>query len=257
MLHAAIQPMTDDDSATFADRPPVPSAPLVSPTIYTAARDPYGFSRQPNIPAIMVIILVHALLIGMLIQVRSHGMRVQDAKLTVVNLAPPPPPPPSASAAPPQPSAPEVIAPPPIVQTPVPLPQAVQTSPVPQSISAPAPTLAVVAGPAPPTTMPSAPPSLIQGGDIGTQMVSGKPPRYPIESRRTREQGTVVLQLILGVDGTVETIMVSQSSGFSRLDNAARDAVKHWRWKPTLRDGQPMRVRGLVEIPFVLRPDPD
>ncbi|MFP5433347.1 MAG: energy transducer TonB, partial [Alphaproteobacteria bacterium] len=102
-----------------------------------------------------------------------------------------------------------------------------------------------------------APPSLIQGGDIGTQMVSGKPPRYPIESRRKREQGTVVLQLILGVDGTVETIMVSQSSGFSRLDNAARDAVKHWRWKPTLRDGQPMRVRGLVEIPFVLRPDPD
>tara|TARA_R110000868_G_scaffold14689_10_gene68097 strand:- start:4065 stop:4382 length:318 start_codon:yes stop_codon:yes gene_type:complete len=105
--------------------------------------------------------------------------------------------------------------------------------------------------------MPSAPPSLIQGGDIGTQMVSGKPPRYPIESRRKREQGTVVLQLILGVDGTVETIMVSQSSGFSRLDNAARDAVKHWRWKPMLRDGRSMRVRGLVEIPFVLRPDPD
>ena len=102
MLYAAIQPMTDDDSAIFADRPPVPSAPLISPTIYTAARDPYGFSRQPNIPAIMVIILVHALLIGMLIQMRSHGMRVQEAKLTVVNLAPPPPPPHSASAAPPQ-----------------------------------------------------------------------------------------------------------------------------------------------------------
>lgn len=257
MLHAAIQPMTDDDSATFADRPPVPSAPLVPPTIYTAARDPYGIHRRPNIPAITAIILVHALLIGMLIQVRSHVMRLQEAKLTVVNLAPPPPPPHSASAAPPQPSAPEVIAPPPIVQTPVPLPQAIQTSPVPQAVSTPAPALEALAGPAAPTALPPAPPSLIQGGDIGTQMVSGKPPRYPIESRRKREQGTVVLQLILGVDGTVETIMVSQSSGFSRLDNAARDAVKHWRWKPMLRDGQPMRVRGLVEIPFVLRPDPD
>jgi protein TonB len=257
MLHAAIRPMMDDDSAIFADRPPVPSAPLVSPTIYTAARDPYGFRRQPNIPAIMVIILVHALLIGMLIQVRSHGMRVPEEKLTVVNLSPPPPPPPSASAAPLQPSAPEVIVPPPIVQTPVPRPQAVQTFPVPQAVSTPAPTVVAVAGPAAPTSLPPAPPSLIQGGDIGAQMMSGRPPRYPIESRRKREQGTVVLQLILGINGTVETIMVSQSSGFSRLDNAARDAVKHWRWKPMLRDGQPIRVQGLVEIPFVLRPDPD
>ena len=86
-------------------------------------------------------------------------------------------------------------------------------------------------------------------------MVSGKPPRYPIDSRRKREQGTVVLALTLSLDGVVETIALAQSSGFKRLDDAARDAVRSWRWKPVLRNGQPMRVKGLVEIPFILRAD--
>ncbi|GLV24457.1 hypothetical protein TomTYG45_08980 [Sphingobium sp. TomTYG45] len=84
-------------------------------------------------------------------------------------------------------------------------------------------------------------------------MVAGKPPRYPIESRRKREQGTVILSLTLGVDGAVESLTIAQSSGFSRLDVAAREAVRSWRWKPMIRDGQPVRVKGVVEIPFVLR----
>ena len=94
---------------------------------------------------------------------------------------------------------------------------------------------------------------IVQGGDLGTQMIAGKPPRYPVESRRKREQGTVLLALTLGLDGAVESLSIAQSSGFARLDNAARDAVRGWRWKPVMRDGQPVRVKGVVEIPFVLR----
>ena len=86
-------------------------------------------------------------------------------------------------------------------------------------------------------------------------MVSGKPPRYPIESRRKREQGTVVLALTLGIDGTVESIAINRSSGHARLDTAAFDAVRGWRWQPTIRGRQPVRVRGIVEIPFILRGD--
>ena len=113
----------------------------------------------------------------------------------------------------------------------------------------------IAPAPAPvPAALP-APPSLIQAGDLGTQMVSGKPPRYPVESRRKREQGTVVLALTLGVDGTVESIAINRSSGHARLDTAARDAVRGWRWQPTIRGGQPVRVRGIVEIPFILRGD--
>ena len=51
----------------------------------------------------------------------------------------------------------------------------------------------------------------------------------------------------------MESLSIAQSSGFARLDNAARDAVRGWRWKPVMRDGQPVRVKGVVEIPFVLR----
>ncbi len=91
------------------------------------------------------------------------------------------------------------------------------------------------------------------GGDLSAQMVSGKPPRYPIESRRKREQGTVVLALTLGLDGAVESLTIARSSGFSRLDDAARDAVRKWRWRPMIQQGQPVKVKGVVEIPFVLQ----
>jgi protein TonB len=84
-------------------------------------------------------------------------------------------------------------------------------------------------------------------------MIAGKPPRYPVESRRKREQGTVLLALTLAPDGSVDTIAVARSSGFSRLDNAALDAVRRWRWKPMVQQGQPVRVKGVVEIPFVLQ----
>lgn len=147
------------------------------------------------------------------------------------------------------------MAPPPIIQTPVP-PVQIATTPDPVPVPSP---VAVSAPPSPPApaapVMAAAAPSVVQVGDIGAQMVSGKPPRYPIDSRRKREQGTVVLALVVGTDGGVESIGIARSSGFARLDDAARDAVKHWRWRPIIHDGQAVRVKGVVEIPFVIRTD--
>lgn len=85
-------------------------------------------------------------------------------------------------------------------------------------------------------------------------MISGDPPRYPMESRRRKEQGIVELSVVVGIDGRVETISVSRSSGHSRLDDVALRAVRKWRWEPTLRNGVATKVRGIVEIPFVLQP---
>lgn len=84
-------------------------------------------------------------------------------------------------------------------------------------------------------------------------MIAGRPPRYPLESRRKREQGTVLLMLTLALDGSVESVAISRSSGFARLDDAALDAVRRWRWNPVIQDGEPVRVRGVVEIPFLLK----
>jgi len=256
MLQAASQPI--DDRTSIAEpsfAPMVASGPVefLPPVKPGPAASRYGARSRPNLTVIAAILAVHALALGALIQVRHQTHRAEVAKLTVVNLSPPPPPP-SSQTPPPPPSAPQVVAPPPIVRTPPPPAPVVQTSPDPVPVPTPAPTVAVSPGPPAPVAVPTAAPSLVQNGDLGTQMVAGKPPRYPVESRRKHEQGTVVLTLILAVDGSVESIVVSQSSGSPRLDDAARDAVKGWRWKPTIRGGQPMRVKGVVEIPFILRP---
>jgi protein TonB len=254
MLQAASLPIDDYDAVSEQAIQPAPAMPRspVAAGPATAAR--YGARSRPNLPAIAAILALHALAIGALIQVRNHVQRMDVAKLTVVNLTPPPPPP-AAEAPPPPPTKHAVVAPPPIVQTPVPV-QTVQTTPDPTPVPTLTPVAVTVAVPGPPApAAPPTPPSIVQGGDLGAQMVAGKPPRYPVESRRKHEQGTVVLSLIVGLDGAVESINVAQSSGSSRLDNAARDAVKGWRWKPILRSGQPVRVKGVVEIPFILRTD--
>lgn len=250
MLQAASLPADDYDAVSEQGVQPVSVAPSSPPVFHTPSSARYGARSRPNLTAIAAILAIHALAIGALIQVRQHVRRAEETKLTVVNLTPPPPP--AAQAPPPPPSRPEVVAPPPIVQTPVPPVQTVQTTPDPAPKPTPAPVIVAVPGPPAPVA-PPAPPSLVQGGDLGAQMVAGKPPRYPVESRRKHEQGTVVLSLIVGLDGAVESIDVAQSSGSSRLDNAARDAVKGWRWRPILRSGQPVRVKGVVEIPFILR----
>ena len=245
----------DGDMPLRADGPaPVPShlAPVVASVSSGASR--YGQGARPNIAAIAAILLVHAALIGAVLQARSQVQKAQEARLTVVNLTSAPPPP-AAEAPPPPPATPQVVAPPPIVRTPTATPPAIQTTPDPVPVAAPVPVAMIAPAPAPVPAAPPAPPSLIQAGDLGTQMVSGKPPRYPIESRRKREQGTVVLALTPGIDGTVESIAINRSSGHARLDTAARDAVRGWRWQPTIRGGQPVRVRGIVEIPFILRGD--
>lgn len=210
----------------------------------------YGERRSLNLPAIAAILLIHAVAITAIMQVRQHSIARKEASLTVVNLSPPPPPP--AAEEPPPPSQPEIVAPPPLVRVPLPPVQQVVTTPVPSPVLTP-----VIAAPTPiaasaPAAI-SAPPSTVQSSDLSTRMLSGKPPRYPIESRRKHEQGTVLLSLTLGLDGKVSVINIAKSSGFARLDDAARDAVRGWRWAPTVRDGQAVMVRGLVEIPFMLQ----
>ncbi|WP_336970104.1 energy transducer TonB [Sphingobium aromaticiconvertens] len=250
MFHAAARAeevgLFDGDSLAGG-----PVASLAVPAFEPASiASRYGERRSINLPAIAAILLVHVVAITAIMQVRQHIIARKEASLTVVNLSPPPPPP--ASEEQPPPSQPEIVAPPPLVRVPLPPVQKIVTTPVPSPMPTP-----VIAAPKPiaasaPVAV-SAPPSTVQSSDLSTRMLSGKPPRYPIESRRKREQGTVLLSLTLGVDGKVSVINIAKSSGFARLDDAARDAVRNWRWAPTVRDGQAVMVRGLVEIPFMLQ----
>lgn len=114
-------------------------------------------------------------------------------------------------------------------------------------------TPAVVAAPkAAPAAAPAAP-GPVSVPNLNTNLLSGAPPAYPNASRRKREQGTVVLRLVISEDGRVVSAVVSRSSGFAALDEAAVAAVRKWRWSPTMSDGRAVSITGLVQIPFVLK----
>lgn len=220
-------------------------------------RSRYGEARRPNVIALLGAAgIVGGTLAAMLALNVVQAHKQAHPRLVVAQLdapRPPAPPPPPRSAPQPvkeavQSVSPVVVPPPPLVLTSA--PATISTSP------APAPVPVVVPGPpvpSAPAVAVAAPPRMENAGDLSSKMIAADPPRYPVDSRRKHEQGTVVLLVILGTDGKVADISVSRSSGFDRLDKAALSAVRHWKWSPTRRDGAPVMVRGLVEIPFVLQ----
>lgn len=231
---------------------PVSAAPQSRAVPHHHPAGRYGEGRRFPLPAILLAIGIHVALAPALFSLGYQAVKTREASLTAVNLAPPPPPRPAAPAQTESETLPTTVEP---VTTSVPSPL---PRPVIMTIPSAVPQLPPMAVAAPqaaapaPAPAPPAPPSTVTSDALGTRMISGSPPRYPVECRRRKEQGVVELLLILGTDGRVETISVGKSSGFARLDDAALGAVRRWRWAPTMRDGAPVKVRGVVEIPFVL-----
>lgn len=77
-------------------------------------------------------------------------------------------------------------------------------------------------------------------------------PRYPPQSRRLREQGLVVLRVLIDEKGQACSIEVETSSGHSRLDHAAKEAVARAAFRPYVEDGEPRRALVLIPIEFSL-----
>lgn len=77
-------------------------------------------------------------------------------------------------------------------------------------------------------------------------------PRYPPQSRRLREQGLVVLRVVIDEHGAASSIEIETSSGHARLDDAAREAVLRAAFRPYVEDGEPRRALVLIPIEFAL-----
>jgi periplasmic protein TonB len=75
-------------------------------------------------------------------------------------------------------------------------------------------------------------------------------PQYPTEAGRKRIEGTVVLMAVIGKDGAVRDVRVE--SGPPLLAQAAIDAVRQWRYKPYLLNGEPVEVDSHITINFTL-----
>jgi len=81
-------------------------------------------------------------------------------------------------------------------------------------------------------------------------LIHDVPPIYPPEAGRARIEGTVVLLAMIGKDGTVRDVRVQ--SGSPALAQAAIDAVKQWRYRPYLLNGEPVEVDSQITINFTL-----
>lgn len=77
-------------------------------------------------------------------------------------------------------------------------------------------------------------------------------PVYPRSARKLGETGKVSLRVELDETGRLVSSDVAQSSGYSRLDEAALAAVKSWRCQPAMRDGQALRIVSIESFEFNL-----
>jgi len=100
---------------------------------------------------------------------------------------------------------------------------------------------------------PSSPPQPVRvGGEIRPpQRVTDVTPIYPQIARAARVEGIVILEAVIAEDGAVRDVRVLRS--LPLLDAAAIDAVRQWRFTPTLLNGQPVPVVMTVTVAFKLR----
>ena len=92
--------------------------------------------------------------------------------------------------------------------------------------------------------------------DIGKLEVLYQPDAdayYPSFSKRSGEQGTVIVRLIIDQAGNVEDIALLQSSSFPRLDRAASEIGRRYRFKPFVVNGSPQRISTNLLIKFNLK----
>lgn len=213
-----------------------------------------------------IVVGFHALLLAAILRLDPELRRAVDPVLVSIISAPRPveTPPPSA----PPPERPRAVPRP----SPAPAPAATPQPPVEVAPSAaitldaappasPAPAAPAVAPPAPAAAAESPAAAPVP---VAPKPVAATPPRfdaaylnnprpdYPRAARRLGEHGKVVLRVFVSAQGAAEKIEIATSSGFPRLDQAARDAVDRWRFVPARRGEDAVGAWVLVPITFVL-----
>ena len=103
--------------------------------------------------------------------------------------------------------------------------------------------------------VPNQPKMLVQKVRVSSGVAQGMlirqvRPEYPALARQARVQGLVVLQAIIGKDGSVENLRLI--SGHPLLAPAALDAARQWQYKPYYLNGEPVEVKTYINVNFTL-----
>lgn len=140
----------------------------------------------------------------------------------------------------------------PVVLLSTPAPAVVSESPAPQMTVQLTPPKSTVA----PAVLRAALPAIQEGprtvAASAVQFLQAPAVVVPAMSRRLGESGTVVLKVVVDVRGLPRQIVLHQSSGYSRLDEQALQAMRQARFKPYMENGEPQEMLVLTPIEYEL-----
>lgn len=219
---------------------------------------PRWHARSDTAMSLLLAVLLHA---AMIVTVSAHQVSQKEtgtphllqASLIIESPPRPEPPQPKPVEVQPEPPRPK---PPKAVERPKPkriVARASEQAPPAESIALPEPPpvappvkAAVQAATAPSVPQPAPP-------RFDADYLNNPAPAYPAVSRRLGEEGRVMLRVFVKPDGMPGQVSVHQPSGFPRLDAAARDAVRQWRFVPAQQGATKIGAWVLVPIAFSLR----
>jgi periplasmic protein TonB len=214
-------------------------------------------AMRPERLGLSVAVALHALAAVLLLSYEPARKSLLAAAPIMVDFIVPP------AAEPPKPELPVALPKPkpvikPSVRRPVEMPILASPveSPAPNVVAPPPPSPVVVApqssAPVAEAPSPVAPPLLVTQPIYNADYLDNPAPHYPARSRRAGEQGRVVLRVLVSPRGTADDVQVFTSSGHPRLDEAARDAVRRWKFVPAKRGSEPLQAWVRIPIPFTL-----
>jgi len=239
-------------------------SPTTTPAAFQTA--PAANANPRVVAACAAVVIIHAALLGVALTMHREPLpRPIEAKSITAQLISETPQPA------PQPVAVETPPPPKPVPQPVPKPQPkpkvkpkIEPKPTPMPVTeapsqiaapAPEPTPPAPPQPAPQPAAPAAPaigkPSMDLAAPKNVAHLSCNiaQPDYPSMSKRRGETGTAVIRLTVGLSGKIENVTLQKSSGSSRLDDAALEAVRGSACSPYKENGE--AIRATATVPFV------
>lgn len=217
--------------------------------------DSYSYQKGSRWTGLVVVIGLHVAVLAFLLTYQPARQMLGLTKpLMVEFITPPAPPPPEPPKEQPKPREVQIVKK--KVEPVKPLPLIAANTPTPSPMVAEPqepPKVAPPIEPSPPPAPPAPPSPPAEPRVVSSvEYLQNPAPTYPALSRRMREEGRVVLRVTINTQGKPEQVDISKSSGFPRLDEAARAAVRGWLFKPYTVNGKAETVVGMVPLNFTI-----
>ena len=211
-----------------------------------------GFADQRRHPrALLLIVGVHAVLIGAVMTARMAVPVIEDHGPIVVDPIPiPPDPPPNPEppkAEPQQAPRADPYVPPREVPLPTPTGPAIDTAPIP--VPDPGPVIGTNPGPVP---IPKPMPAVVRTGPRFMTPDWALRPPYPDDKRRLEEEATLKLRLAIDERGRVVAVEPVGKADRSFFEAARKHLIAKWRYKPATEDGRPVPSSTVITLRFEL-----